>query len=272
MLGATVDPAQRWRWPAALASRMQTFDCVLSKEMHASQFDADERRALTQLAPLGAAGINAWHRRYSRSLARRQPALAASLPVMQAEVARVVLLNRDELMALATLCGVAILWPGIKAAIARDDVDRLRAALGDTAYHWAIRHAPACHTGWLASQAWTAMQIVAAYERLGWSTVKAAISDVADAEQEVVATVDHFHGNEAINVEPNTDPNVIGNAGNSANAIVARFLLKLPADQTIALLPTDASALPSPKQALTLCQSLLSFLGYPWLSSFNACR
>jgi len=252
----TVDPAQRWRWPAALAMRMQNFDCVMSKEMHVSHFGDDERHALTDLAPLGAAGINAWHRRYSRSLTRQQPALAARLPVMQTELARVVLLNREELAALATLCGVAILWPGIKTAIARDDVNRLCAALGETAYHWAIRHAPACHTGWLGSQAWTATQIVAACERLGWSTVKVAISDTAHAKREIVTIAD----------------NILGEDTAHAHAVVARFLLKLPADETMALVPADASALPSSKHALTLCQSLLSFLAYPWLSSFNACR
>ena len=259
----TVNPAERWRWPAVLGARMQTFECVVSKEMHTAHLGADERRALSQLAPLGSAGADAWHRRYSRALIGRHPALAARLPVMQTDVARVALLNQRELAALATLCGVAILWPGIKGAIARDDVNRLRAFLGETTYHWAIRHAPACHTGWLGSQGWTATQIVSACERLGWSTVRAAISDMPAVEAPFGADADAaIHSNAY----------AAANATSTPNAVIARFLLKLPPSEAMTLAHVEGTALPSSKQALNLCQSLLSFLAYPWLSSFNACR
>lgn len=140
-----VDPENRWQLPAPLAERLDDFTRWPSRNLHASRQEPSDRETLTRLSAFGPSAAVYWHRVKSEALSATHGLDDLPVPALPAALARVVLLDANELTALASLCGVTLQAPWVRSAIRREEVAQWREALGDSLYTFALRQAHRFH-------------------------------------------------------------------------------------------------------------------------------
>ena len=280
-----VDPKDRWKLPAPLAERLDCFARRPSQDLHESRQEPADRETLTRLGAFGPAAATFWHRVKSEALCAAHGLDDLPVPPLSPTLARVVLLNARELTALANLCGATLQAPWVRAAIGRDEVAQWRAALGESLYTFALRHAHRFHpiarmtpqmvtahlerdkgaaldnvTARAHSPALGVPRIRPAAETIGWSVLASLAMRTPDAigrrlalklpiDALVSSVPEHFPGAPSL---------AIGQV-QAARAMLPAILPSAPALASLA--DTDL---------LTFVASLTTCLEAPWLSTFDS--
>lgn len=170
--------------PALLQSRLQEFNLLPSRSLHA------ERTALLLMPPAADPAVaalanqpaveRALHRRWSAQLLGQlgehaRPVLDlshAALPLALAAPAQLARLARDA--------GVTLLGGYLRRTIARDAVRDARAALGDAGLEWARHGAASLHPGVADAEPWAAHGLGPAADLLGAGVIAQAWEDAPE--------------------------------------------------------------------------------------------